>query len=107
MTVKRISFALAAATLLFVGAGCTAGQQLSTGTTPEAQPGSAKVNQNVNATVKVEVPTTIDSSVDAILNDAGAEIDVQKGIEDDAADVNSDTVSAKAFGTASYDSATQ
>ncbi len=111
MTGKRISFALAVATLLLVGAGCTADQQVSIGSVPEhrapSMPAKIGTQANVNAMAKVEIPTTVDGSVDAIESDGGTELDAQKGVESDAADVDSDSASAKAFGTASYDTDTK
>ncbi len=112
---KRMSFALAAATLLFVGAGCAAGQQVSTDVNAvpvnNAQPDTVQAGANVNAGIdagvnaadKVVIPATIDASVDAILKDGSAEIDAHKDVENDASEVDSDKASAKAFGTASYD----
>lgn len=111
MNGKRISLALAVGTLLFVGAGCTADQQVSTGLTPEnpSQQAPAMVDTGVraNAAAKVEIPDSVDASVDAILKDGSDETDAQKSMESDAADADSDNASAKAFGTASYDTETK
>jgi hypothetical protein len=113
MTGKRISLSLAVAALLMVGAGCTADQQVSTDTTSaparQERPADMKAGAeaNVKAEAKVAIPTTVDSSIDAIIKDGGAEVDAHKDLENDAADLDSDSASAKAFGTASYDTDTK
>ena len=105
-----MSFALAAASLLLVGAGCSANPQASVGTKQPTThvPGSENADaaarpEQGNVSAKPEAPSTVDASVDAIISDGAAENEAQKGMEDDAADLDADRDTLNSYGSASYD----
>ncbi len=99
-TMKRhVTYAVALAALLLVGAGCAARKQpgVGAGVPPTGVRGAMEAKSEVKA------EGTVEGTVDAILKDSEDEKAAQKEAEGDASDINADSAELNAYSDSDYD----